>query len=261
MPFRIALAHTCHPEDGDVVSLVDRTATQAKEHGADIIIFPESLMSRFETEKQRFLEEAQTISGPFTRSIDAIASMQDIWIVYTMNEANPQGDRPFNTAILTDSTGSKRTIYRKVHLFDSSSIKESERMSSSDNVPSPVETSFGSIGLGICYDLRFPEYARKQTLSGCDLLIFPAAWVDGPLKEVQWKTLLQARAIENEIFVAGVSRADKGYVGTGYVFTPNGESIAQTVEDNLLIADIDLGEIEKMRNAIPCLDHRRPELY
>lgn len=261
MSFKVALAHTCHPEDGDVISLVNDVVIRAKKQHADIVVFPESLMSKFEIERQAFLKEAQNVDGAFSRSIDAIASEHGVWIVYTMNEANQQDARPFNTAILSDATGVKRAVYRKIHLFDSSSIKESERMSSSDNEPSPAETPFGTIGLGICYDLRFPEYARRQALNGCELLVFPAAWVDGPQKELQWKTLLQARAIENEIFVAGVSRADKGYVGTGYVFAPDGKSIASPIDRDLLIAEIDLGEIENMRNAIPCLEHRRPELY
>ena len=261
MPFRIALATTCHPEDRKITALVDRITARATEHNADIIVFPESLMSRFEEEKHRFLEESQPVDGKFASSIDALAAKHGIWIVYTMNEAHPNNSNPYNTAILADSLGQKRSIYRKVHLFDSNTVKESERMSMANDIVTPVNTPFGNIALAICYDLRFPEYARKQTLNGCELLIYPAAWVDGPSKELQWKTLLQARAIENEIFVVGVSRADKGYVGTGYVFAPNGEQLAQRLDDELLIAEIDTSEIEKMRAAIPCLEHRRPELY
>lgn len=261
MHHRFALAQTCHPADGDVVSLVKRAVCEAHDSAAEIVVFPESLMSRFEAEKGAFLKEAQPIEGPFSQAIDAIAAEYGIWVVYTMNEKN-EGGNPFNTAIITDSSGVKRGVYRKVHLFDSSAVKESERMSSSDEIFTPIQTPLGCIGLGICYDIRFPEYARRQALGGCDILIYPAAWVDGPFKALQWKTLLQARAIENEIFTVGVCRADEGYVGQSYIFAPNGDTVAETSAGRCIaVGEIDLDAIAEMRTAIPSLEHRRPELY
>lgn len=262
MTFRLALAQTKHPEDGDVISLVRSYSLVAKEQGADIIVFPESLMTRFEEKQQAFVEKAQTADGPFSRAIDQIANELGVWIVYTMNELNPSANLPYNTAIIVDSQGRKQGIYRKVHLFDSDKVKESSRMSASDTIFKPVDTPLACLGLGICYDLRFPEYARLQTLGGCNVLLFPAAWVDGPAKELQWKRLLQARAIENQIFVAGVSRCDEGYIGNSCVYAPNGEPVLEAGrEENVYCADIDLKEIERMRQAIPALDHRRTDLY
>ncbi len=262
MKFKLALAQTKHPEDGDVISLVRRCCRLAKESKADIVVFPESLMTRFEESTQSFIEKAQDLEGPFSSAIDQIANELGLWIVYTMNEVNPSTALPYNTAVVVDSKGRKRGVYRKVHLFDSSSVKESSRMSASNELFEPINTPFGRLGLGICYDLRFPEYARKQVLCGCDVLVYPAAWVDGPFKALQWKTLLQGRAIENELFTIGVCRADEGYVGQSYIFAPNGDTVAETATGECIaIGEIDLDAIAKMRAAIPSLEHRRTDLY
>ena len=134
----------------------------------------------------------------------------------------------------------------------------------------PVETPFGRIGVAICYDLRFPEQARAAALAGADLLVYPSAWVDGPRKVDQWRTLLAARAIENELFVAGLSRCDRAfgdaerdYAGHSCIFGPLGDQIAAAdhAEEELLVADIDLSEIAHARAAMPVLDHRREDVY
>ena len=261
MEFTVGVAQTCHPADGDVVALVDRFAAQARQRGVDVLVFPESLMSRFEAELGDFLAESQPIGGPFTRAIDAVAAKRGLWIVYTMNELN-EGARPFNTAIVTDAAGQRRGVYRKVHLFDSATTCESERMAASDELFDPIETPFGTLGLAICYDLRFPEVARKAALAGCDIMLYPSAWVDGPGKAHQWETLLIARAIENEMFVVGACRADEGYVGTSLVVGPDGSVLARGgASEDLVVAALDTESLARMRTAIPVMQHRRPELY
>lgn len=261
MKFTLGLAQTCHPADGDVVALVDTYAAEAAAKKVDLLVFPESLMSRYEAELGDFLAQSEPVDGPFFQAVNAIAAQYGLWMVYTMNELNPAG-KPFNTAVVVDSEGVCRGIYRKVHLFDSATTQESERMSASDKLFDPIETSFGKLGIAICYDLRFPEVARRAALMGCDLMVYPAAWVDGPNKRAQWQTLLAARAIENEMFVAGVCRADEGYVGTSCVYGPDGvvRGLAAT-DEALLVVRLDTADLAQMRQAIPVFDHRRPESY
>jgi predicted amidohydrolase len=263
MTFTIALAQTRHPEDGDVVSLVKKYAMRSKELGADILVFPESLMTRFEDERQAFIDDAQPLNGPFAHAIDQLAAHYKLWVLYNINERNLSGGNPYNTLVLTDSNGNQQSVYRKIHLFDSSTTSESKRISAGDHVPDPPATPFGNLGFATCYDLRFPELARKLALKGCDLLFYPAAWVDGPSKQMQWETLLRARAIENEMYVAGVCRCDNGYVGTSYVFAPDGQVVAQArpLQEDLVIAPIDYKIIETVRSRIPVFTHRRPDLY
>ena len=261
MKFKVGLAQTCHPTDGDVVALVRSVAEDAASKGVELLVFPECLMSRFEAERGDFLAESQPVDGPFATALGQIAREQGLWMVFTMNELNPEG-LPFNTAVVVDDEGAQRAVYRKIHLFDSATTCESERMSAASELPAPIDTPFGKLGLGICYDLRFPEFARAQAVAGCDLLVYPAAWVDGKGKREQWQTLLAARAIENEVFTIGVCRADKGYVGSSCVFGPDGHVRAiADAQECLLVAELDTADLDAMRAAIPVMAHRRSDLY
>lgn len=261
MEFVLGLAQTCHPEEGTVLDLVDRMAERAKRSGVDLLVFPESLMTRYEKELGDFLAAAEPLDGPFCQGVDSLAAKHGLWLVYTVNELNPAG-RPFNTVVIVDDQGVKQGVYRKTHLFDTDFTRESDRMGKGDALFDPIDTPFGRIGLGICYDLRFPEVARFAALRGSDLLLYPAAWVDGKLKADQWQTLLRARAIENELFVAGVSRADAGYIGQSCIVDPQGVVVAAGGPDeDLVVARIDAAKIAEVRSRMPVLDHRRPELY
>lgn len=279
--FTLGLAQCCHPADGDVIALVDSWARRAQAASVDLLVFPESLMTPFDASADQFAQSAQPLDGPFCTAIDCIAARYGLWMIYTANERN-EHNRPFNTAVIVDDEGKRRAVYRKVHLFDTDFVRESKKVSAGDRLFKPIETPFGKIGLGICYDLRFPEQARAAALEMADIMIYPSAWVDGPLKVRQWRTLLAARAIENEMFVAGLSRCDRAfgraaldYAGNSCVFGPLGEELAKggITEDGLdgatrsgaaemlVIADIDLDEIARARASMPVFDHRRRDLY
>lgn len=262
MGFTIALAQCKHPEDGDVISSVRRWVQQAVEAQADLLVFPEALMTKFGGPIEHFAAKAQAADGPFAQSVDALAAESGIWIAYTINERNENGGLPFNTAVITDSTGIQRARYRKVHLFDAQGLKESERMAPGDKLMEPIHAPFASIALAICYDLRFPEVARKAALAGAQLMLYPAAWVSGPGKIHQWKTLLAARAIENGMFVAGVGSVDKGRSGHSCVFGPDGSCLVEGGdEEELVTCTIDLSEVDRVRTATPSLEHLRPNCY
>lgn len=258
----IGLAQTIHPEDGNALGVVERYAEDAAARGVQLLVFPESLMSRYEKNVDEFVREAEPIDGAFSQAVDAIAARFGLWIVYTMNEKNLGGGKPFNTAVVVDSCGQKRGVYRKVHLFDTDFTQESDRMSAGDAFFEPIDTPFGKLGLAICYDLRFPEQARAAALAGCDLLIYPAAWVDGETKADQWRTLLAARAIENELFVVGVSRADEGYIGQSMVANPRGEVLAKgDTSEELIVCEIDVEERKEVYERMPVFAHRREDVY
>lgn len=264
--FKLALAQCRHPEGDswrDAAECAKGWCDRASRDGARMLAFPESLMTRYEAERGAFLSAAQPLDGPFCRAMDALARRFGLWLVYTANEANPHSaGLPFNTAVLTGPDGAQRGAYRKTHLFDTDFTRESDRMAAGDALFAPTDTAFGKVGLGICYDLRFPEVARAAALAGCRLFVLPAAWVDGPGKADQWETLLRARAIENGIFVAGVCRADASRIGHSLIVGPQGEVLARGgTGEELVVADIDLSSIDAVRAAMPLLEHRRPELY
>lgn len=263
MTFRLGLAQISNADEGDPLSVARGFCEQAQTMGVDLLVFPESLMTPFGLAPEEFVAAAQPLDGEFSAHVAALARDHGLWIVYTLNESSDDAPLPFNTAALVDSTGRGQGSYRKVHLFDSDTHTESEKMRAGDEICPILKTPFGNIALGICYDLRFPEYARELALNGCELLLYPACWVDGPFKSLQWETLLRARAIENEMFVAGVSQGKNEFLGESYVFAPNGELIArsQTNAHELVIADLDMDLIHAMRAQIPVFEHRRTDLY
>ena len=262
MKVTIGLAQTCHPDDGDVIGLVERWALDAKRRGVDLLVFPESLMTRYELALGQFEAEAQPLDGPFARTVDDIARRTGLWMVYTVNEKNPDSLKPFNTAVVVDDEGCVRATYRKVHLFDAGPHRESDRMSAGDTILRPIDTPFGKLGIGICYDLRFPELARRQAIEGAEILVYPAAWVDGAGKKRQWETLLAARAIENELFAVGVCRADDGYIGSSLVASPYGRGLVEAGSDEgFYLCTLDTDGLKPLRENMPIFGHRRPDIY
>ncbi|MGI6045243.1 MAG: carbon-nitrogen hydrolase family protein [Eggerthellaceae bacterium] len=262
MTFKIGLAQTRRPEDGDMLACARHFADQAKKEGVDILVFHEAFMNPYELNVEEFLAAAESLDGPYASAMDSLAKEFGFYLVYCVNEKNAAGDKPYNTTVMTDDSGTQIGVYRKIHLFDAGHYHESAKMTPGDKLSHPITTPFGKIGLGICYDLRFPEFARKAALEGCELLIYPSAWVAGPHKREQWETLLRARAIENEIFVAGVSRADSNYVGSSLVIDPFGRILARgTMGNDLICAEIDFDVVKEARAKIPVFNHRRIDLY
>ncbi|MDO4502454.1 MAG: nitrilase-related carbon-nitrogen hydrolase [Coriobacteriia bacterium] len=263
MEFTLGLAQTCHPEDGDVVALVDRMAAQAAARGVDLLVFPESLMTSYELPVEEFLASAQPVDGPFVQAVCQVAARHGLWLVFTLNEQAEDGGKPFNTAVVASADGCVAGTYRKAHLFEAGPYSESSKMQAGSGLFEPIQTPFCTLGLGICYDLRFPEVARWAAVRGAELMVYPAAWVAGEMKAHQWKTLLAARAIENEFFVAGLSRADAPrYIGQSCVFGPLGECLASSGPyQDLLVCRVDTSRIAAARENMPILDHLRPELY
>lgn len=263
MSFVIGIAQVAHPADGDVLAQVRECVSRAVASGCSLVAFPESLMGPWDARSQSYAHEPEPLDGPFCQAIDAIAAELGVWLVYTTQETNPADPpRPYNTAVVTDSAGRRRAAYRKTHLYDAIGERESGRMTPGGVPPAVVEAPFCRLGVGICYDLRFPEFSRRLALEGAQLMLFPAAWVDGPRKTEQWRTLLAARAVENECFVAGVGRTGDGRCGNSLVAGPLGEVLAEAGrEERLLTCEIDLTRLTAVREAMPVFAHRRPELY
>lgn len=268
MTYRIGLAQTGYPADGDVIAQMRDCARQAAEAGCQLVVFPENSMWPRRQSAEDLIALAEPVDGPFVQGVAGVMRECGLWAVFTINECNPEGGVPFNTAVAVDDTGVVRASYRKCHLYDALGERESDRLAAGAELPVAVETPFCTIGLQICYDLRFPESARTAALAGCDLLVYPAAWHAGARKVEQWETMLRARAIENELFVAGVCRAGRGFTGASLVADPMGRVLA-CGEDNavgeapeaLVVCDVDPAVIDVTRENMPIMEHRRPELY
>lgn len=261
MEFVLGLAPSGFAAGGDVLAQVESYAAEAEHKGVSLLAFPENLMSPHDLSAEELREIAEPLDGAFMAGIATCARRHGLWMVGTMSETNPQGGLPYNTAFIMDSEGTVRGSYRKCHLYDAHGVRESDRMGSGNALSEPVQTPFCTLGVGICYDLRFPEVARAMALGGCELLLYPAAWHDGPCKRDHWQTLLRARAIENECFVAGICHAGERYVRRSVVYDSLGREIAVGDGDALVTATIDTSAVSAARDAMPVFDHRRPELY
>jgi len=134
-----------------------------------------------------------------------------------------------------------------------------------------VRTALGTLGLLVCYELRFPELARMLALDGADVILLPAAWIAGPLKEEHWATLIAARAIENTVWVAAAgqvpdasaapTRAPTG-IGRSMLVDPMGAvRLDLGPYPGLAVADVDDALTERVRASLPCLEHRRDDVF
>ena len=172
----------------------------------------------------------------------------------------------FNRALVADG-GKVLGSYRKIHLF---SPNAENRHYAPGQQPLIVDTSLGRIGVLICYDIRFPELVRYYFYQDTDLLAIPSQWPEA--RTEHWRVLLRARAIENEMFVAGCNRTgvegslknDENllFPGDSRIIDPMGETIgAGTGEDEPVIAEVELRKVQSMRRILPIHRDRRLDVY
>jgi predicted amidohydrolase len=237
---------------------------RAHQHGAGLVLFPETFMSEFgpKAPPEVLAADAEPLDGPFVAGMRDAARKTGRWVVFGMRERAPRPDRCYNTTVVLDADGAVRGVYRKTHLYDAFGQRESAAILPGEALLDPVPSPFGRLGIFVCYELRFPEVARELALRGADILLVPAYWVRGPLKEEQWTDLVKVRALENTVWVAACDQAGNHAVGRSLVADPSGLVVAQAAEtDALLLADVDPGRATAVRTRFPSLAHRRPTLY
>ncbi|MDA3895000.1 MAG: carbon-nitrogen family hydrolase [Desulfobacteraceae bacterium] len=167
----------------------------------------------------------------------------------------------FNTMMVIDSDGTVAGSYRKIHLF--SLIGEDEVFSPGSKAI-VCNTSCGPIGLMICYDLRFPELCRSLALTGARMVIVSAQW---PASRIHhWNTLLQARAIENQLFIAAANRVGKdgdlSFNGHSQIISPDGNVLTKIIDQtDVAFAEINFNEIDIVRDRFNCLTQRQTSAY
>ena len=226
--------------------------------GADLVVLPEASMHDFGAPDLLLGPVAQALDGEFVTTLAAVTAELDLTLVAGMFEMSDDPDRPYNTLVVLGPDGDVVQTYRKAHLYDSFGYRESDRLLAGDLTSAVVDVGGLRCGLLTCYDLRFPEVSRGLVDAGADVLVVPAAWVRGPLKEAHWTTLLRARAIENTTYVVGAAQAGRQYVGCSAVIDPMGVSVAALGDEvGLLLADLDRARIADVRHRNPSLANRR----
>jgi predicted amidohydrolase len=262
---RVGLAqYGATPETSEnLTRAVDVTAEAARRR-VDLLVFPEVYMHRRPDDSTvPPAELAEPLDGPFVRGIARVAAEHRLHVVMGVLERAPgESYKAFNTAVLVSPAGELMAAYRKVHLYDAFNGRESDRFLPGTESPPVVDTPLGKIGLQICYDIRFPEWSRILALKGAEIIALPTSWVSGPLKEDHWVTLVRARALENTCWIVAADQIRSDRVGRSLVVDPMGVVTADGGEEaGLVVAEVDLERLRRVRQKLPALAHRRPELY
>jgi predicted amidohydrolase len=241
-------------------------AALAEAGDADLAVFPEAAQVRFGPD---LAGHAEPLDGPWVTAVAEAAREHGTAVVAGVFEPG-DGERVFNTTVAIDASGALTGSYRKIHLYDAFHDRESEKMLSGDR-PVVVELCGVRIGLITCYDVRFPELARALVDQGAEMLVVTAAWAQGPFKEEHWVTMVRARAIENTIWVAATGKAPDetppkigrpGGVGRSMLIDPMGTVLADLGSfPRVWIGEVDLGLTERVRQILPSLSHRRPDVF
>lgn len=249
----------------------------SKKQGADLAVLPEMFNCPYENEK--FIEYGEEFEDSSTLNrIAETAKEENIHVLagsipeieMSLGEDGKDEKSIYNTSVLFDNHGKILGKHRKMHLFDIDVkgkiyFKESDTLSAGSNF-TVIETELATIGIGICYDIRFVELSRIMTLNGAEILIFPGAFnlTTGP---AHWEILFKSRALDNQVYTIGVApaldeTANYNSFGHSIAVNPWGEVIEELdFDEDLKIVEIDLNEIKRIREEIPILKNRRCDLY
>ena len=215
----------------------------------ELFVFPEMTLTGFTMKSN---EMSETIHGESFRFFSKIALDKSTNIFAGIIER--RNNRTYNTLIHLKPDGNLVKLYRKVHPFSYSS--ENEHFNAGSK-PAITKIRKWNIGLSICYDLRFPELFRKYGKKRTHLIVNIANWPDTRIEH--WRTLLKARAIENQCYMVGVNRVGDDpklhYIGFSSVFDPMGkELISVENEEKVILIDIDKNYVKEVREKFPFLE-------
>ncbi|MFE4464926.1 carbon-nitrogen hydrolase family protein [Oerskovia sp. NPDC056781] len=264
-PVRVTIAQIEVSNDHAANLLVVRSAfTEAQRLQADLLVLPE-YASGFDP-RGVGIEHAEPLDGPFVTTLQRWAAETGVAVIAgTTLPGTGMGTgtgttRAVNAVVAIDGGGHLVGVYRKVHLYDAFGHRESDRLEPGPVDAAPTTMTVGGLTFGVmtCYDLRFPESARRLVDAGADVLVVPAAWAAGDLKADHWRTLARARAIENTSVVLAVGQAGKGVTGRSLLVGPDGRVGLELDERaGLRTADVDPEALGVVREANPSLVNRR----
>jgi len=205
------------------------------------------------------------------KMLSSVAQETGIWLIGgSIPERDVASDKVYNTCTVYSPKGDLVAMHRKVHLFDIDipgkiKFKESETLTGGTTL-NYFDTDFARIGLGICYDVRFPEMAMISARQGCHVLVYPGAFnmTTGPL---HWELLQRSRAIDNQVYFSMCSPArdlTAGYHAWGHsmVVDPMGKVLSEAEDsEEILYTDIDPQVMKDARSGIPVTVQRRFDVY
>ncbi len=270
---RVACVQMCSGDDVTAnITAVDQLLKQASDQGVKLIVLPENFA---------FMAPYPPVRRPLTEVLSSSAILPflaEAATRYTLHIVGGSlllpagGGKNQNACPVFAPDGTCLACYKKLHLFDVDLPGESHRESTSiapGTHPVWLDLAGWRLGLSICYDLRFPELYRHYAHAGCQLITVPSAFTVSTGK-AHWEILLRARAIENQSYVLAAAQGGnhpggRQTWGHSMIVDPWGEIVARAEENGqekpmLVIAEVDHERVKQVRQQIPALEHRRPEL-
>lgn len=252
-----AIQFTVQQGDLDAnLAYVRQALARVADQGAQLAVLPEMWSSGF---AYKNLTELAQRTAAVLAELQELSARHKLVVIGSQPESADDG-RVYNTAHVIDN-GTITASYRKLHLF---SLLGEDKAFKAGNGWCLAETSLGKIGVIICYDLRFPELSRRLALEGARVICVPAQWPK-PRQE-HWRTLLRARAIENQLYVVSANACGPigklEFFGMSMVIDPKGEVLADAGElQTEIVVPLSWEAMDAWRAQIPCFNDRRPELY
>ena len=249
------------------LEVAERLVRAAADDGGELVALPEkwSLLAAGE----ELLAGAEPLDGPTLAAARGWARELGVHLLAGSIPEQGDGEKAFNTSVLVDPGGEDVAVYRKIHMFDVEvggvSYRESDNEEAGDEiVVAPLEGL--SLGMSVCYDLRFPELYRVLAVRGARLIAVPSAFTMATGRD-HWEPLLRARAIENQAFVLAPNQFGEAppkfsSYGRSMIVDPWGVPLAVAPDgEGFVAADLDLAAQERTREKLPSLANRRPEAY
>lgn len=275
------LQHGCTADPAHNVARTLALAKQAAKRGAQIICTQELFRTQYfcQSEDYRNFEQAEPIPGPTTEAFQSLAKRCGVVIIAAVFEKRAAG-LYHNSAVVIDADGSLLGVYRKMHIPDDPLYYEKFYFTPGDTGFRAWSTRFGKIGVLICWDQWYPEAARLTALQGAEIIFYPTAigWhprekaKEGAAQQAAWETIQRSHAIANGCYVAVVNRVGHErpvggdgieFWGRSFVAGTNGKILAKanSSKDKVLLARVDLAQVDATRTHWPFLRDRRIDAY
>ena len=250
------------------LEVAERLVKAAVADGAQLVVLPEKWTVLGSAEAVRSC--AEPLDGPALTAASGWARDHGIFLVAgSIPELVPDQDKLANTSVLFGPDGERRAVYRKIHMFDVQVGDVTYRESADERPGDEIvvgDADGVTVGLTICYDLRFPELYRILALRGARLITVPSAFTERTGRD-HWEVLIRARAIEDQVFMVAAGQigfAPPQYrsFGRSMVVDPWGVVLAQAADTECFVAaNLDFTVQSEMRESLPSLRNRRPEAY
>lgn len=250
------------------LTIAEDAIRRAAEQGARLIVLPEATSQAFGT--GRLDTAAEGLEGKFATALRSLAAELEVVVVAgtfrpadTIERDGKTINRVYNTALVTGA--GLHVGYDKIHTYDAFDYRESDTVRPGTELVT-FEVEGVTVGVAICYDIRFPEQFRDLARAGAQVIVVPTSWADGPEKLYQWRTLTAARALDSTSWIVAAGQArpggqelagqSSGPTGIGHscVVGPTGRREAEAgYEPEIMVCDLDPAEVDKARKSLPVL--------